>query len=149
MIGMNLAAGQLCNVFAILIAIMFFYAASSKLLNYRMTKNEMLKQVFPRLIAMQLAWMVPFTELIVTYLLVIHTTQLAGFYAAAVLMASFSLYIAISATGIFGDLPCSCAGILKKMSYNWHLVFNLFFLLIALTGIAVKCHLTISWLDIS
>ena len=134
----HLSSGQLCNILAALIAIMFFYAASSKLLHFKTTKKEMMKQVFPKFIALQLAWIVPITELIVTSLLMITSTQLLGFYAAAILMTFFSIYISVTTTGIFGDIPCSCAGILKNMSYNWHLVFNLFFLLLAVAGINIQ-----------
>jgi putative oxidoreductase len=134
----GIPAVQVSNVFAGLIAIMFFYAAISKLSNFEISKMEMMNQVFPRAVAAQLVWLVPVIELSITFLLVLKSTQLTGLYVSALLMAAFSVYISISMSGAFGRIPCSCGGILRHMSYGTHLVFNLFFLVIAVLGIIIK-----------
>lgn len=133
-------ASQVSYFLAVVIALLLFYAAMSKLLNYEMSKDEMLNQVFPEKIALQLVWLVPLTELTICGLLLNTHTIMIGFYASALLMASFSIYISIAMTGIFGRIPCSCGGILEYMSYRTHLVFNLFFLGLALLGIAIGNH---------
>lgn len=117
------------------IGIMFFYAAFSKLYHYENNKRNMLRQVFPVVIALRLAWIIPLIELIICGLLLFKNTQVLGFYASACAMSVFSLYISISMTGIFGSIPCSCGGILRKMSYWYHLIFNLFFLAMSILGI--------------
>jgi len=137
----DLPASYFCYPIAVAIAIMLGYAAISKLLDYSHTKSEMMNQIFPRSIALQLAWLVPLIELIICGLLLFKSTQLIGFCAAALLMTIFSLYISITMTGIFGRIPCSCGGILGNMGYHLHLLFNLFFLLLSLAGIAIKLDL--------
>ncbi|HMI05446.1 MAG TPA: MauE/DoxX family redox-associated membrane protein [Pedobacter sp.] len=123
---------------AALLILLFFYAAVSKLANYEQSRNEMFKQIFPRGIAIVLAWLVPVTELIVVLLLLHKETRLKGLYASLILMIFFTLYIAIAMSGIFGHRPCSCGGILKNMGYREHLVFNLFFIVLAVIGIALE-----------
>ena len=95
----------------------------------------MLNQVFPEAIALHLTWLVPVTELVIAVALVIKSTILKALYAALVLMVSFTIYISITMTGIFGRIPCSCGGILKQMSYTTHLLFNLCFIILAIIGI--------------
>ena len=100
----------------------------------------MMNQVFPIWMAEILYWLVPVIELGVCILLIIGImgkTRLMGLYASLILMSSFSIYIAITMTGIFGRIPCSCGGLLNNMSYGTHLIFNLFFVALALIGIAL------------
>lgn len=127
-------------ILAAAIAIMFFYAVINKLSDFETSKQEMMNQVFPAPIAFQLAWAIPSVELIITCLLIFKSTQFIGFVASAITMAVFSLYIAVTMSGVFGRIPCSCGGILKNMDYGTHLIFNLLFLMMAFAGIAIKQH---------
>jgi len=120
------------------IALLFCYAALSKLTDFARSKSEMLNQVFPEPIALILVWMIPAIELFIVSLLLYKPLRVTGFYASFILLALFTIYIAIVMTGVFGRIPCSCGGILKHMSYSVHLIFNVFFLLLALTGILLK-----------
>lgn len=117
------------------LAVLFCYAAMSKLLNYEQAEQEMLNQVFPHSIALVLTWLVPSVELIVCLLLLLKNTQYIALWAAALLLLAFSIYIAVVMTGVFGRVPCSCGGILKNMSYATHLLFNILFMLAACSGI--------------
>ncbi|MFD0795472.1 MauE/DoxX family redox-associated membrane protein [Mucilaginibacter litoreus] len=127
---------SLLKIIAGLIAAMFFYAAVSKLTDFSQSRQEMRNQVFPVPVADVLLWVVPLTELNLSFLLVYQPTRLIALYASLVLLCLFSIYITITMTGIFGRVPCSCGGILKHMSYGAHLIFNLFFIGIAIWGIA-------------
>jgi hypothetical protein len=49
-------------------------------------------------------------------------------------MSMFSAYI-IAITQFSDYIPCSCGGILQKMSWNQHLVFNFLFVSLAAAGI--------------
>lgn len=120
------------------IALLFCYAALSKLTDFTRSKSEMLNQVFPESVALILVWAIPALELLIVALLLYKPLRLTGFYASFILLALFTIYIAITMTGVFGRIPCSCGGILKYMSYSVHLIFNIFFLLLALTGILLK-----------
>lgn len=106
------------------LAALMAYAALSKLANYGQSLQEMRNQVFPSLLAGMLTWMVPLGELLTAALLLSRRTQRTGLWAAVLLLAVFSTYIAVVLTGVFGRVPCSCGGILGNMGYGAHLVFN-------------------------
>lgn len=129
---------SLKKVIAGIIAALFFYAAVSKLIDIDLSRQEMRNQIFPKAIADILLWVIPIMELSLVFLLLYLRTRLKAFYASAILLTLFTLYIAVTMTGIFGRIPCSCGGILKHMHYSSHLIFNLFFICLALWGIALE-----------
>jgi len=127
------------RIIACIIALMFFYAAIIKLTDYERSKQEMMNQVFPLFIAGILTWAVPVAELILTPFLVISATRLKGMYAALGLLVAFSLYIVITMTGVFRRIPCSCGNIISEdTTYSEQLIFNLCFIVLTLTGLAIE-----------
>lgn len=125
---------------ATLLAILFFYAAMSKITNYDQSKSEMLNQIFPSKLAIILTWLIPTLEIIITFLLLYRPFFRVGFLSSTILLGIFSFYIAVVMTGVFGRIPCSCGGILKNMSYGTHLLFNLVFLNLGMLGIRLNNH---------
>ena len=121
-----------------LIAALFFYAAFSKLIDYDKSVGEMRNQIFSAAIANILAWLIPTIEVILTFLLLFPNTRKIALWASLFLLSAFTLYIGVVMTRIFGRIPCSCGGILKNMSYGTHLIFNLFFVSLALLGLAIE-----------
>lgn len=121
-----------------LIALMFFYAAVSKLMDYDRSRSEMMAQIFPRSIADILVWLVPSVELIITVLLLYNPTRLKGLFASIMLLACFSVYIVVSMSGVSGKIPCGCGGILRHMGYWTHLVFNIVFIVLAMIGVMLE-----------
>ncbi|WP_256007503.1 MauE/DoxX family redox-associated membrane protein [Pedobacter deserti] len=117
------------------LSLLFLYASLSKLLNYEKSKEEMMNQVFPAVIARILTWLVPVAEVIIALTLTCKPLRRKALWCSFMLLSAFSLYIAITMSGAFGRIPCSCGGILKNMSYATHLAFNLGF--VALAGIAL------------
>jgi len=101
----------------------------------------MLNQVFTKNIANVLVWAVPFTELLAGSLLIFLKTRLAGLYASLLLLISFTIYIGLVMNNVFGRIPCSCGGVLNKMTWEQHLVFNIVFLLLTATAILLSTHL--------
>lgn len=128
---------KLIQVITISFILLWSYAAFSKLADMDKSRSEMLNQVFPTWMADVFYWLIPTIELGLCVLLVLTKTKLAGLYGSLILMISFTLYIAIVMTGIFGRIPCSCGGILSNMSYGTHLIFNLFFVALALLAIII------------
>ncbi|AMP99815.1 hypothetical protein AY601_2941 [Pedobacter cryoconitis] len=125
------------KVAAILIACLLAYAAISKLVDYEKSSWEMRNQVFPIWVASILTWLIPAVELALAVLLIIQITRKKALWASLILLSLFTVYIGVVMTGVFGRVPCSCGGILKNMSYGTHLIFNLFFVLLASLGLAV------------
>lgn len=121
-----------------IIAMLFFYAALSKLIDYDKSVGEMRNQIFPIQIANLLTWFIPAIEIILALMLLFPITRKKALWSSLVLLSSFTIYIGVVMTGLFGRIPCSCGGILKNMSYRVHLIFNLFFVSLALIGLAIE-----------
>ncbi len=121
-----------------LIAMLFFYAALNKLIDYDKSVGEMRNQIFPIQIANILTWLIPTIEVTLTFLLLFPNTRTIALWASLFLLSAFTIYIGVVMTGVFGRIPCSCGGILKNMSYGTHLMFNLFFVSLALLGLAIE-----------
>lgn len=84
-----------------------------------------------------LAIVVPVLEIILSLLLINPKTRTLGLYSATALMIAFTAYIfAILNLGTF--VPCSCGGILEKMSWDEHLLFNIVFVVLGI--IAIFCE---------
>ena len=77
------------------LATLFCYAAISKLLNYEQSRREMLNQIFPTSWALVLTWLIPSIEISVAALLLVKRKQKVGLWAAALLLLTFSIYIAV------------------------------------------------------
>lgn len=118
------------------------YAALNKLMNYEAARRAMLMQVFSRKVALVLVWLVPVIELLLVLLLLFVRTRLLGLWMATLLMLAFSIYLVVANLGGFGKVPCGCGGILGKMDYKVHLVFNLFFVALGVWGIVMVLRST-------
>lgn len=106
--------------------LLFIYAAASKLMTFGHFKLTIGQSPLLTDYAGILAWLVPAVEIVIVLLLAFKRTLLLGLYASFGLMVVFSVYIFLIVN--FADrVPCSCGGILEKMSWEQHLVFNLVF----------------------
>jgi len=123
------------KIICTLLVFLFVYAAISKLADFTGFRADMKNQPLPSFTKPILVWAVPASELIITALLIFDTTRLAGLYASLVLMAAFTFYTAVILLHFFKYIPCSCGGIIKNLSWQQHLVFNLFFVMISIIGI--------------
>jgi len=117
---------SIVDIISALLILLFVYAAVSKLLDYQKFRVQLGQSPLLTAFAGWMAWIVPAIEIIVSLLLAFSNTRLFALYASFTLMVMFSGYI-----------PCSCGGVLQKMSWNQHLVFNIIFVLIAMTGILI------------
>jgi putative oxidoreductase len=79
-------------------------------------------------------WLLPATELIVVLLLFLERTRKFGLYASLLLLVVFTLYLLYMLLFV-ADTPCSCGGIFRKMSWQQHLPFNLFFTGLTMLGL--------------
>jgi putative oxidoreductase len=120
-----------------LLILLFVYTAVSKLLDYTAFKNTLSKSPLMDGKAGLVALALPITEILVSVLLFIPRTRLWGFYSSAALMSVFTLYLAYMINFV-PKLPCSCGGVLKQMTWNQHLWFNIFFLAISVAGLVLE-----------
>jgi len=124
------------DLILVLFAVLFVYAASSKLLTYDEFKVQISKSPLIMNQGWWISWFIPMAEMIIAAMLFVPRLQLFGLYGAFLLMFVFTLYIAFMLLFI-PSLPCSCGGILNKLGWTEHLYFNTAFTVLAVVGIVL------------
>ena len=117
-----------------LLIFIFVYAAFSKILDFQKFRVQLGQSPMLTAFAGWVVWIIPAVEILISLMLAIPRYRLAGLYASFSLMVMFTAYI-IAITRFSEYVPCSCGGVLQNMSWNQHLLFNIGFVLIALTGV--------------
>jgi hypothetical protein len=122
------------DVGSYLFVFLFLYAAISKLLDFETFTVQLAQSPLLSAYAGFIAWAVPGIEILIACLLIMERFRTIALYASFTLMVMFTAYIFIILN--FSDfVPCSCGGVLEKLSWTQHLIFNVFFILLA--GVAV------------
>lgn len=124
------------EIIVALLVLLWAYAAISKLLDYKTFAFQLGKSPYVTGIADFIAWALPVGELITVILLLNKKTRLIALYGSFFLMLLFTGYIYIMLHYSY-YIPCSCGGILSKMSWQQHFIFNMAYTFIALTGILI------------
>ena len=134
------------DIITYLYVLLFLYAATSKLIEYDKSQLQMSKSPIITDYAHVLVWMVPALEIIISIMLVINRTVMLALYAALGLMCLFTVYI-YAILNFSDNIPCSCGGVLQKMTWSQHLLFNIVFILLAIGGILLQSKITNKKLD--
>jgi putative oxidoreductase len=121
-------------VAAAMLIILFVYTAASKLMDIKEFKGSINNQPFDNRFTILFLIGLPFFEFLATAFLFFAKTQLYGFILSALMMTVFTGYIALILLGFYSRIPCSCGGVIKQLTWTQHLLFNLFFLILAITG---------------
>lgn len=127
---------------ALLHILLFTYAAVSKILDFRNFQVQLGQSPLLSAFAVPVSIAVPVVEFILVLLLLFTRYRLIGLYGSFTLMAMFTAYIFII-LNFSSFIPCSCGGILEKMSWDEHLLFNIAFVVIA--AVAVLLHTPAKW----
>ena len=126
------------NVIASSVLILLYsYTAMSKLIGYEVFEANLSRSPLMGPGANTIAWVLPAAELIVVLLLFFEATRKTGLYASLFLLVLFTSYLLYMILFV-ADLPCSCGGVLSKMSWQQHIWFNLFFIVV--NGLALVLH---------
>lgn len=128
---------QIVQLASLAFIYLWCYTVASKLMDVNSFKWALFNQPLPHELAVILLFLLPLAELFVVFLLFFGHTQLYGFYLSFILMFLFTGYIGLIITGSFSRIPCSCGGILEKMSWNTHFYFNLFWLMLSILAIVL------------
>lgn len=128
------------EVICSLLVILFVYTGVNKLMDIEKFKTEMGRSPFIQDMAGFIAYSLPIGELLIALTLIIKRTRLLGLYLSFTLMALFTGYVWLMLNYAY-DLPCSCGGIISKLTWHEHLVFNSVFTGLSLIGIFLQRNL--------
>ena len=114
--------------------LLFVYAAISKLLEFEEFRVQLAQSPLLSAYAGLIAPSVIIIELLIVLLLCFKATRLPGLYASFFLMIAFTVYIYLILN--YSDfVPCSCGGIIEKLGWTEHLLFNIAFAVLAMVAI--------------
>lgn len=125
------------EVISLLYILLFIYAEVSKLLDFENFQVQLGQSPLLSAFAHPVSWLVLLSEIIISVLLAIPKLRRYGLHAAFCLMSMFTAYIFIM-LHYSSFVPCSCGGILEKMSWNVHLTFNIFFIILAIIALLLE-----------
>jgi len=127
----------LVPVTAYLYVLLFVYAGISKLLDYENFTVQLGQSPLLSAYAGLIAPTVIALELLLSLSLIRKNTRLIGLYASLFLMVAFTVYIYLILN--YSDfVPCSCGGIIEKMNWTEHMIFNIAFVIMALFAIVLS-----------
>jgi uncharacterized membrane protein YphA (DoxX/SURF4 family) len=122
------------EVICLLYILLFVYAAVNKLLDFENFSVQLGQSPILGSYSEFIVWLVPLSEIIVAVLLSFSKLRRIGLLFSYTLMVMFTTYIYII-LNYSSFVPCSCGGVLEKMSWSQHLIFNVVFIILALVGI--------------
>ena len=126
----NNSKSVIIEIICLLYVLLFVYAAINKFLDFENFQVQLGQSPLLSAFAIWVSWLVPVIEIVIALALLIPGFRSVGLLAALGLMTMFSAYIFII-LHYSSFVPCSCGGILEKMSWNMHLIFNLVFVVLA------------------
>lgn len=122
------------EIICLLYVLLFVYAATSKLLDFQHFKIELGQSPLLSAFAEWFAVLVPSVELLICLLILVPRFRLLGLFGAYALMVMFTVYIFII-LHYTSFVPCSCGGVLEKLGWKQHMIFNLVFVGLAILAI--------------
>jgi hypothetical protein len=122
------------EIICLLYIFLLVYAAMNKGLDFENFKVELGQSPLLSAFAHWISWTVLIVEFAIAILLLFPRTRIMALHAGFCLMTMFTAYIFVI-LNYSSFVPCSCGGILEKMNWKEHLLFNIIF--VALAGLAL------------
>jgi uncharacterized membrane protein YphA (DoxX/SURF4 family) len=117
------------------LVLVWAYTGLDKLLRWEDSWKAFHNQVFTSELAEALAFIVPFTELLIALLLLFSLTRWWGFLSSILLLTVFNTYVGLIWVGAFPRVPCNCAGLLEKLGWAEHFWLNNGLIFLAIIGL--------------
>lgn len=124
---------SLSNIISYTLIFLFVYTAASKIAGHNQFEYTLGDIPLIGKFKGLLAWFIPAIELAISILLVIPGTKRIGLLLSGILLVVFTVFIGAMLLSK-EKLPCSCGGVVQQLSWQQHLVFNIFFILLAFTA---------------
>ena len=122
------------DILSDLLILLFVYTGSSKLMELQRFRIVLSQSPLIGAFAGIVSVVIPLAELATAALLFFPVTMKWGLIASVSFMLLFTIYVGYM-IAFTPHLPCSCGGVIKKLTWREHLVFNLFFTAVAATGL--------------
>ncbi len=127
----------LIEVIAFLLILLFLYAAGTKLVDIEKFRIVISKSPLLYSISHLVSIIIPAAEILLSFLIAIPRSRFFGLLGAFTLMVIFTAYIVVILQ-FSEEIPCACGGVLQSLGWKEHLIFNIVFTLIALTGMLLE-----------
>lgn len=111
-----------------LFILLFVYAAISKILDFQNFQVQLGQSPLLSSFSGYISYSIIIIEFVISVLLAIPKYRRYALYCSIALMSMFTSYIIII-LNFSSFIPCSCGGILEKMGWTEHLIFNVFFII--------------------
>lgn len=125
------------EIIAFVFIVLFVYAAGNKLVDIQKFRVQIGQSPLLTEIAPFISWFIPGAEILIAIMLAVVRFRLMGLYASFTLMVIFTAYIIII-LNFSKHIPCSCGGVLEKLGWAEHLIFNIAFVILGLAGIILE-----------
>ncbi len=110
--------------------LLFCYASISKMMDFENFQIQIAQSPLLSAFSNVISYGVLIIELAICILLIFERTRKIGLYFSFVLMVLFTVYIYMI-LNYSEFIPCSCGGILEKMDWKTHLIFNIATVIVA------------------
>lgn len=117
--------------------LLFVYTAVSKLLSYRLFVISLQKSPVIGFASGLLGWAIPLIEILISVFLFLPQLRIFGLVASFCLMLLFTIYIAYMVIAS-SHLPCSCGGVISRLSWSQHLWLNVFLTVLAASAVYLQ-----------
>lgn len=123
------------NVLQVFLFVLFCYSTITKIGTFELFTNNLEKSLFfENYNVVFLGVLIIAIEAIIPLLIFFQTTEKLGYVVSFILFFLFTGYIILMK--VYSPfMPCSCGGLIEKLSWNGHIVFNIF-------GMASSLYLT-------
>jgi hypothetical protein len=127
----------LIETICFLLVIIFAYAAFSKLLDLEQLRTTIRETPFLMLFTAWLPFVIIGSELAIATLLLSAKYRLTALYASFILLFMFTCYIYLI-RAFMKMVPCSCGGLIQKLSWSQHIILNLSLMAVTLAAIVLQ-----------
>ena len=127
---------RIIETICFLFIVLFVYASLNKLMDFENFLVQLGNSPILTKIKEPVAWLIPIIEIMLSISLASSTFRLKALYGSLILMTIFTSYI-IAILQFSYTIPCSCGGILQKLTWQDHLLLNIGFTMLAAAGILI------------
>lgn len=137
MLRRNRLGGLFIEIVCLMYALLFVYAAFSKLFDYESFTIQLGQSPILGSFAAIISLAIPTLEIIIAAAIYLKKFRFWALYAAYVLMSLFTIYIYLILNHS-AYVPCSCGGILEKLGWREHFLFNVIFVALAIFALVLE-----------